>query len=197
MRRLLLALATVLTALVAAPIALGHVDIEPFELEPGVPQRITFYAPNEGKAPAHTLEVIVPDSVEIAVFEAVPGWQASVEGRTITWSGGTIPVGQYGLFSALVAAPDEEQTLEFRTTLRYDDGFRQVFNPIAFSRAAKDPEARDEAGRTMGKYALGLAIAALALAVAGAFVALFTWLRGGDRPGSGPSASSAPPPAEN
>lgn len=201
MRRLLPLLAVALAALAAAPAALAHVDIEPFELVPGQPQRVTFYAPNEGKAPASVLEVTVPESVEIAVVEAVPGWTATVDGRTIVWRGGSILVGQYGLFSALVAAPDEEQALEFRTTLRYDDGFRQVFNPIAFARAAKDPAARDEAGRTMGKYALGLAIAALALAVAAAFVALFTWLRSGDRPAGdppagAPGASAAPPPAE-
>ena len=168
-------------ALALAPAALAHVDIEPFSIEPGQPARLTFYAPNEGKAPVTELEVVVPGDAELAVAEAVPGWTATVRGRTVTWRGGRIPVGQYGLFSAIVDAPGGEEKLEFRTTLRYTDGFRQVFSPIVFARAQKAPKARDEASRTLGKYSLGLAVAAIALALAAGFLALFTWLRAGDR----------------
>ena len=167
--------------LVLAPAALAHVDIEPFSIEPGQPARLTFYAPNEGKAPVTELEVQVPGDAELAVAEAVPGWTATVRGRTVTWRGGRIPVGQYGLFSAIVGAPDGEEKLEFRTTLRYADGFRQEFSPIVFARAQKAPKARDEASRTLGKYALGLAVAALLLAIAAGFLALTGWLRGSDR----------------
>ena len=168
-------------SLATAPAALAHVDIEPFSIEPGQPTRLTFYAPNEGKAPVIELQVVVPGDAELAVAEAVPGWTATVQGRTVTWRGGTIPVGQYGLFSAIVGAPDGEEKLEFRTTLRYTDGFRQVFSSIVFAREQKAPKARDEASRTLGKYALGLAVAAIALAIAAGFLALTGWLRAGDR----------------
>lgn len=168
-------------ALAAAPAALAHVDIEPSSIEPGQPARLTFYAPNEGKAPVTEVEVVVPADAELAVAEAVPGWTATVQGRTVTWRGGRIPIGQYGLFSAIVGAPAGDEKLEFRTTLRYADGFRQVFGPIVFVREQKAPKARDEASRTLGKYALGLAVAAIALAIAAGFLALFTWLRAGDR----------------
>ena len=187
-RRPLAATATAATATVAAavalalaPAALAHVDIEPFSIEPGQPARLTFYAPNEGKSPATELQVVVPGDAELAVAEAVPGWTATVQGQTVTWRGGRIPVGQYGLFSAIVGAPDGEEQLEFRTTLRYADGFRQVFSPIVFAREQKAPKARDEASRTLGKYALGLAVAALLLAIAAGFLALTGWLRTGDR----------------
>jgi uncharacterized protein YcnI len=168
-------------ALATAPAALAHVDIEPFSIEPGQPARLTFYAPNEGTSPVTELQVVVPGDAELAVAEAVPGWTATVSGRTVTWRGGRIPVGQYGLFSAIVGAPDGEEKLEFRTTLRYTDGFRQEFSPVVFARVQKAPKARDEASRTLGKYSLGLAVAAIALALAAGFLALFTWLRAGDR----------------
>lgn len=170
-------------ALVAAPAALAHVDIEPFQIEPGQPARLTFYAPNEGKAPAVELEVAVPGDAELAVAQAVPGWSATVHGQTVSWRGGTIPVGQYGLFSAIVGAPDGDERLVFRATLRYADGFRQVFSPVVFVRVAKPPKAADDAGRTMTKYALGLAVAGLALAIGVGFLALWLWLRAGDPPG--------------
>lgn len=171
----------VAVALALAPGAFAHVDIEPFSIEPGQPARLTFYAPNEGKSPVTELEVLVPADAELAVAEAVPGWTATVQGRTVTWRGGRIPVGQYGLFSAILGAPDSEEKLEFRTTVRYADGFRQEFSPIVFTRTEKAPKARDEAGRTLGKYSLGLAVAALLLAIAAGFLALYTWLRAGDR----------------
>lgn len=168
-------------ALALAPAAHAHVDIEPFSIAPGQPTRLSFYTPNEGKAPVTELEVVVPGNAELAVAEAVPGWTATVHGRTVMWRGGRIPVGQYGLFSAIVGAPDGEEKLEFRTTLRYTDGFRQEFSPIVFAREQKAPKARDGASRTLGKYSLGLAVAAIALALAAGFLALFTWLRAGDR----------------
>ena len=180
-RRLTLLAVSCSLALAVAPAALAHVDIEPSSIEPGQPARLTFYAPNEGKAPVTEVEVVVPADAELAVVEAVPGWLAAVEGRTVTWRGGRIPVGQYALFSAIVSAPDGEEQLEFRTTLRYADGFRQEFSPIVFAREQKAPKARDEASRTLGKYSLGLAVAAIALAIAAGFLALFTWLRAGDR----------------
>ena len=189
------AAAAAAAALVLAPAALAHVDIEPFQIPPGQPVRLTFYAPNEGKAPATELEVTVPGDAQLAVAQAVPGWTATVRGRTVTWRGGAIPVGQYGLFTAIVEAPDGEEQLEFTTTLRYENGFRQEFRPIVFVREAKAPAARDESGRTLGKYALGLAVAALVLAIGGGFLALWLWLRGGDPPGGGASAGGGDPAA--
>ncbi len=180
-RSLALLAAAGVVALATAPAALAHVDIEPFSIEPGQSARLTFYTPNEGKSPVTELEVVVPGDAELVVAEAVPGWAATVSGRTVTWRGGRIPVGQYGLFSAIVGAPDGEEKLEFRTTLRYADGFRQVFSPIVFAREQKALQVRDEAGRTLGKYALGLAVAAVALAIAAGFLALTTWLHAGDR----------------
>ncbi len=171
-------------ALAAAPAALAHVDIEPFQIVPGQPARLTFYAPNEGKTPATELEVTIPEDAQLAVVQAVPGWTATVNGRTVTWRGGSIPVGQYGLFTAIVEAPDGEQPLTFQTTLRYAGGFTQIFRPIVFSREAKAPSARDESSRTLGKYGLGLAVAALVIAIAAAFLGLWLWLRAGDVPGA-------------
>lgn len=194
-RRLLLVLvAGAAAALLFAPGAFAHVDIEPFSIEPGQPSRLTFYAPNEGTAALTELEVVVPEDAQLAVAQAVPGWTATVHGQTVTWRGGQIPVRQYGLFSAIVGAPDGAENLTFRTTLRYANGFRQVFSPIVFVREAKAPAARDEAARTLGKFGLGLAIAALGVAVAAGFLGLYLWLRAGDRDGRG-RPPDAPPGA--
>ena len=179
------ATATVAAALAAvgAPAALAHVGIEPSTLPPGQPNRITLYAPNEGKTPATSLEAVFPEGMVPAVAEAVPGWTARVDGQTVTWSGGSIPVGTYGLFSAMVEAPDETGSALVRTTLGYADGYRQVFQPVVLVREAEPPKAADQASRTGVKWAMGLAVAGLALAAAVGFLALWLWLRAGDAPG--------------
>lgn len=179
------ATATVAAALAGAgaPAALAHVGIEPSTLPPGQPNRITLYAPNEGKAPASSLEVEFPKGMLPAVAEAVAGWTASVRGQTVTWTGGTIPAGTYARFSAMVEAPDRTGPVVLRTTLGYSDGFRQVFQPVVLVREAQAPRARDQASRTGVKWAMGLAVAGLALAAAVGFLALWLWLRAGDAPG--------------
>lgn len=178
------AIATVAAALAAlgAPAALAHVGIEPPVVPPGQPSRITLYAPNEGKTAATSLQAVFPSGMVPAVAEAVPGWAARVDGQTVTWSGGSIPPGTYGLFSAVVEAPDEPGSAVVRTTLGYGGGFRQVFQPVVLVREAQAPEARDQSSRTGVKWAMGLAVAALALAAAVGFLALWLWLRAGDDP---------------
>src|SRR5207247_1465167 len=102
MRRLPIALvAAGAIALLVAPAALSHVGIEPASIQPDEAARLTFYAPNEGHAAIVELQVIVPSDAKLAVAQAVPGWQATVRGQTVTWRGGRIPVGQYGLFSVI------------------------------------------------------------------------------------------------
>lgn len=183
--------AALATALAAAPAALAHVDLEPIEAAPGQPVRLTFYAPNEGKAEADELQLDFPEGAVPAVAQAVTGWTATVRERTVTWSGGSIPVGTYGLFSAVVEAPDASGPIEVRTTLRYVDGTRQVFSPVLFVREPRAAQATDGSSRTLATYALGLAAAALALAGGAGLLGLWAWLRAGDPPGP----PAAPPAA--
>ena len=180
--RLAITAAALLAALAAAPAALAHVGIEPHVVEPAAPVRLTFTAPNEKDVPAVGLEVAFPRGAQPAVAQTVPGWRAEVRGRTVAWSGGSIPVGTYGLFSALVEPPDEPGRIEVATTLRYADGTAQSFTQVLVVQERQAVKATDSSSRTLATFALGLAAAALALAAGAGFLGLWLWLKAGDPP---------------
>lgn len=62
------------------------------------------------------LEVQLPEGIEEATPQAIPGWDATVEGNVVTWEGGPLPHDQYLQFGLSVALPDAPgETLTFPT----------------------------------------------------------------------------------
>ena len=137
------ALLAALAALVLAPLAAAHAELDPGEAPAGSFQRFVLHIPNESDTAA-TVKVAVrfPESVATATFVRVPGWTRTVttlkldqpttdaEGNeiderivTVTWEGGTIEPGETGEFPFSFEAPDQPgATIFFPTVQTYSDG---------------------------------------------------------------------------
>lgn len=149
MRRLCVAAAAMLGALVivvgAAAVASAHVTVSPDSIPKGTSDVIlTFRVPNESTtASVVGLKIQFPLTHPIVVVnpEAGSGWQVKVTTSTlpkpittddgtftsitseIDWSGGAIPVGQFGEFNVLAQGiPTDTHQLVFKAIQTYSDG---------------------------------------------------------------------------
>jgi uncharacterized protein YcnI len=129
--------------LVSAAPAWAHVTIDPSSAPKGSDAVLAFTVPNETED-ANTTQVLVvfPSDHPIAdaSVEAVPGWTANVEHARaskpiqtdegavneyvseITWTGGSIPPGQFQEFKVAVGLPDDASALTFKALQTYSNG---------------------------------------------------------------------------
>jgi uncharacterized protein YcnI len=155
------AAATVSLVMVWAGVAGAHVTVSPSTLAQGTSDAIlTFRVPNESDTAAVTgLRIQFPRQHPITVVspEAGSGWSVTAistrlptpittDDGTFTstvsevdWSGGTIPVGQFGEFNVLAQGiPSGTDRLVFKTIQQYGDGTTVSWIQIPDS-AAPDP----------------------------------------------------------
>jgi uncharacterized protein YcnI len=126
----------------AAP-AFAHVTIDPEQAPKGSDAVLSFNVPNEmDNANTTQLVVVFPTDHPIAdaSVEAIPGWTARVDKASsttpistdsgtvnervsqITWSGGTIPPGQFQQFRVAMGLPDNADSLTFKALQTYSNG---------------------------------------------------------------------------
>lgn len=125
MLKKLLFVASAVAALVlsSAVPAAAHVTVQPGEAEQGSYTKLAFRTPNESDTAATIkLEVELPAEIESARTKPVPGWTATVEGRTIRWEGGRIEPGQFQEFEISVGPLPEVKQVVFEATQTYEDG---------------------------------------------------------------------------
>ncbi|MGH2729297.1 MAG: YcnI family protein [Actinomycetota bacterium] len=132
-------LAGILVPLFAAP-AVAHITVQPPEAVIGSFSRFVVRVPNE-EADAATIKVKVAlPPLAFVSFEPKEGWKRTVEMRTldepivvfgnevtevvgtVTWSQGSIDVGEFDEFGFSARMPDEETSVEFRAFQTYDSG---------------------------------------------------------------------------
>jgi uncharacterized protein YcnI len=125
--------------LLAAPAA-AHVTIQPSEGIVGTFSRFVVRVPGEEPDAATTkVEVELPPLAFVS-FEPSAGWKRSVEMRTldepieafgqeitevvgkVTWTGGSIGIGEFEEFGFSARMPDDERTLKFRAFQTYNSG---------------------------------------------------------------------------
>jgi uncharacterized protein YcnI len=123
-RRTAIATLVLLSALLAvAGPASAHVTVQPGEAVQGSYTKLTFRVPNESDTAATVkLEVELPASIEGARTKPVPGWTATVDGRTIRWEGGRVEPGQFQEFDISVGPLPEVDQLVFKAVQTYSDG---------------------------------------------------------------------------
>jgi uncharacterized protein YcnI len=178
-----------LAPLVLAASAAAHAEVSPPVALAKTGQLFTLAVPTEKDgATTTTIELSPPQGFAIDSFVAVPGWKRTVqqtgsgENATITkvtWSGGAVPTGEDASFAFIAtAAKSGRYTFDVRQT--YSDG--SVVN-WSGPESSDTPAAAVEAVSSLGGGGsstlgiVGIAIAALALVVAGAGL-----LRGSGRP---------------
>jgi uncharacterized protein YcnI len=125
--------------LVVAP-AKAHITIEPPEAIVGTFSRFVVRVPGEEPNAATTkIEIELPPLAFVS-FEPSPGWRRTAEMRTldepieafgqeitevvgrVTWTGGSIGIGEFEEFGFSARMPDGERTLKFRAFQTYNSG---------------------------------------------------------------------------
>jgi uncharacterized protein YcnI len=120
--------AGVLAALVAAPVAVAHVTLNPREWEAGGFARFAVRVPNErDEGDTTRVQMKFPPEVIDASFQPTPGWRYSVnmvqldepiddEGEqiteridTVTWTGGRIRPGEFQEFGVSFQVPEDAE----------------------------------------------------------------------------------------
>lgn len=179
MRRSVVAVA--LLALALAPSAGAHVGVAPTLVEPGSSQLFVFTVPNdEGETPVTGLRIGLPRGATLGAVEAKPGWTATSGNGTVSWRGGRIPSGQFTTFALRAAVPQTQGTIFFTARETFADGPGPTFRVslvVAPIRGGPAPRGSDGGAGTLGKVALGVGIAAAAIAVLAGLLALWVWLR--------------------
>ena len=158
--------ATFLAALCAAAPAGAHVIASPTFLAQGSTETIELAVPNERDAPMTAFAVTVPDGIAIKAAEPTAGWDAAVDGRTATWSGGSVPSVLSETFGLTIEANVEPGPVELDAEQRYADG--KVRWPVSLTIVpGTGPSSSGGSGLVIGVIVVvgvlvGAAIAALA-----------------------------------
>ena len=95
--------------LLMATVAGAHVELDPGEAVAGSTTTLTFSFHHGKDGTATTqLEVRIPDGASVVDVAPVEGWTSQVDaaGRTVTWTGGSVPDGTEAAFPVTVQLPD-------------------------------------------------------------------------------------------
>jgi len=179
----------VATALVLAPAAFAHARVSPAVSLAGKLQLYGLAVPTEKENLTTTRVVLtVPQGFGIDSFVPAPGWTRQLQQtgsgdsavvQKVTWTGGNIPTGEDSLFQFL-AQPAHTGTYTFHVEQTYSDGSIVDWTGSESSEApAPTIQAVSSMGGSSGSTLgiIGIALAAIALIVAGAGL----FVRGGKR----------------
>ena len=170
----MLAISAVATLAVAAPVG-AHLSIDPASVRRGELVDLVFSVPNVGDAAGiDHVTLGIPQDFYLDDVEAKPAWTQSRTGQAVTWSGGRIAKGTFARFAIRGTAPEKVETVLFNVLVGDRTG-KSITYRVGLEVTATAGE--DKGARTLGKAALGVALAAAVLALAALFTGLYLWLR--------------------
>ena len=115
-----------------APTAWAHAAVSPPVARTGVLQQFTLAVPTEKEdATTTSVEVTVPDGVQIDSFEPEPGWTRHVSAhgggeeavvRQVTWTGGSVPAEEDAVFRFQATLTGGSKDYSFTVRQTYSDG---------------------------------------------------------------------------
>jgi len=109
--------------LVVAAQAAAHAEIAPKRVPAGDVSTFTLSVEGEKSVPTVKIAMQFPSGMANMKPATVPGWQASLGGRVITWTGGSIAQGESGEFEVTGQFPRTPgKTLKFPVVQTYGDG---------------------------------------------------------------------------
>lgn len=162
-------------ALVLAAPASAHLSIYPPSVQTGQLVDLVFSVPNEDdRVGVDHVTLGIPADFELDDAEAKSGWSQSRTGQAITWSGGTIPKGEFARFAIRGTAPKNAETVLFNVLVGDRQG-KSITYHVGLEVAAHGP--RDTGARSLGKVALAVAVIGGVLALGALFTTLWVWLR--------------------
>ena len=129
-----------LALLALTQVAQAHVTVQPNEAPAGAFFRFVIRVPNERDVPTTKVRVEFPENLIFTSFQPKEGWDRVVKMKklaepieafgsqvdevvgSVTYSGGSIGVGEFDEFGFSVRVPEEEGELEFRAFQTYEGG---------------------------------------------------------------------------
>jgi len=109
-------------ALTFAGPAAAHVVTTPAFFPAGSSGTLNLTGPNERDEPMTGFSVTVPSEFLIVHAHPAPGWEASVEGATATWTGGSLTPGSEATFALELEAPSEPGPAALEASQLYPGG---------------------------------------------------------------------------
>jgi uncharacterized protein YcnI len=120
--RIALGALVALVALATAAGASAHAIVSPAVALDKKLQVFTLSVPTEKSNLVTTqVELVLPNGFAIDSFAPSPGWKRSVQGSTVTWSGGRVPTEEDAVFS-FNASTSGAKTYTFDVRQTYSDG---------------------------------------------------------------------------
>jgi uncharacterized protein YcnI len=129
-----------LAFLVMTQVAQAHVTVQPNEAPAGAFFRFVIRVPNERDVPTTAVRVEFPENLIFTSFQPKEGWKREVKMKkldepieafgseidevvgSVTYSGGSIGVGEFDEFGFSVRVPEEEGDLVFKAFQTYEGG---------------------------------------------------------------------------
>jgi uncharacterized protein YcnI len=111
------------TSLIVTAAASAHVTLNPSTAPADSFTRFALRVPTEENVPTVKLSIQLPEGLDEVGFQPKAGWTRSQQGRVVTWSGGSIGVGEFDEFGLSIHLPNTPgQTLMFPATQTYANG---------------------------------------------------------------------------
>lgn len=119
-----LAMPSVAALLLFAVAASAHVTIAPAQSTTGAWETYTLNVPSEKDAATVQVELRIPEGAEFKQYEAVPGWNVTVDGNKVSWTatGAGIQAGQFQRFYFTAKNPDTAGNIAWDAYQHYADG---------------------------------------------------------------------------
>ncbi len=115
-------LLSVLITLAVSSAAWAHVEISPESVGPGIAETFTAEVPTEKDVPTTEIRLQAPEGFSVSGVEAPEGWRGSLEGNSITFSGGEIGEDEVQEFTFEARTPDQAGEFAWKTLQTYQDG---------------------------------------------------------------------------
>ena len=106
----------------ASGIAWAHVEITPAEVSLGATRQLTVEAAGEKDVSATKVRIEVPQGFTVTNVSSPSGWQGSLEGGSIVWSGGEIAPDRATEFTFEAQAPQQAGRFAWNGFVTYQDG---------------------------------------------------------------------------
>jgi uncharacterized protein YcnI len=115
--------ATIAVLVVGAGTVSAHIDPDPAAVEAGTAATVAFGVEHGClESPTIALDIELPEQLTDVAPVAKPGWDATIEGRVLTFSGGPLDADTADSFSITFTAPTTPGTLLFPTVQKCTDG---------------------------------------------------------------------------
>jgi uncharacterized protein YcnI len=129
--------------LVVTPVS-AHVVVKPNEVKVSAYQTFTMGVPNEKDTPTVELRLVIPEGMRSVMPNVKPGWTITTVKQgdrvtEITWTGGSVPVGQRDEFLFSAQAPADASIVEWKAYQKYADGTVVAWDQLSGTEGASEP----------------------------------------------------------